>query len=67
MANKYFWGVNGSGDHTGLIEFDGASTDTNVVSVTSDDMNKNPEADTEDGYITVNVNGTEYQIPIYQA
>lgn len=67
MANKHFWGVSGSSDHTGLIEFDGDATDTNVVSVTSDSMTANPETGTEDGYLTITIDGTEYQIPIYAA
>lgn len=67
MAKKHFWGVGGSADHTSLIEFDGATTDTNMVSVTSDSMTANPETGTEDGYLTITIDGTDYQIPIYAA
>jgi hypothetical protein len=67
MAKKHFWGVSGSSDHTGLIEFDGDATDTNMVSVTNDSMTADPEADTEDGYLTITIDGTDYQIPIYSA
>jgi hypothetical protein len=34
---------------------------------TSDGMTANPETDTEDGFLTIVVNGTSYQIPIYAA
>ena len=37
------------------------------ATVSSDGMTANPETDTEDGYITIVVNGTSYQIPIYAA
>ena len=67
MANRYFMGVNGSNGHTGLFDFDAVTTDTNMVSVTSDSMTADPQTDTEDGYITIRVNGTDYQIPIYAA
>ena len=66
-ANKSFIGVGGSSDHTSLFNFDASTTDTNMVSVTSDAMNNNPETDTEDGYITITIDGTDYQIPIYAA
>jgi len=34
---------------------------------TADSMTANPEADTEDGFIEVELGGTAYQIPVYQA
>jgi len=37
------------------------------ITVSSDGMTANPETDTEDGYITVQVGSTSYQIPIYAA
>jgi len=33
--------------------------------VANDNMTANPETDTEDGYIKVDIGGTIYQIPIY--
>ena len=37
------------------------------ITVSSDGMTANPETDTEDGYITVQVGSTSYQVPIYAA
>jgi|GEM_PF-2883782 len=34
---------------------------------TADAMTADPESASEDGYVTVNIGGTDYQIPIYQA
>jgi hypothetical protein len=34
---------------------------------TADSMTANPEADTEDGFIKVELGGTAYQIPVYQS
>lgn len=67
MAKKHFLGVGGSPDHTAFVEFDASTTDTNMVSVTSDSMTANPETGTEDGYLTITIGGTNYQIPIYAA
>jgi hypothetical protein len=67
MAKKAFWGVSGSSDHTSLMDFDAVATDTNMVSVTSDSMTADPETATEDGYLTITINGTDYQVPIYAA
>jgi hypothetical protein len=30
-------------------------------------MTADPETATEDGYLTININGTDYQTPLYQA
>jgi len=37
------------------------------VTVSSDGMTADPEGSTEDGYITIDIAGTSYQIPIYVA
>mgnify|MGYP003110803835 CR=1 FL=1 len=37
------------------------------ITVAADGMTKNPESQTEDGYITIEVGTTQYQIPIYAA
>lgn len=37
------------------------------VTVTNDGMNANPQTDTEDAFITVVVNATSYEIPLYAA
>ena len=37
------------------------------ITVSADGMTKNPESDTEDGYITIKAGGTTYQVPIYAA
>ena len=38
-----------------------------TVTVGSDGMTKNPESNTEDGYLTVKVGSTSYQVPMYAA
>jgi len=40
---------------------------TDLVTETADGMTANPEADTEDGYLTIRVGTNVYQIPIYLA
>lgn len=67
MAKKYFFGVNGSPDLAGLFDFNAEATETSLVSVTNDSMTANPETATEDGYITIRIDGTDYQVPIYSA
>lgn len=48
-----------------FLNVDDAST--GVAAIGSDNMTKNPQGDTEDGYLTVRVAGTSYQIPLYAA
>lgn len=51
---------------TGPVIFNGETRwNTGTESETADSMTANPETDTEDGYIQINVNGSTYQIPIY--
>lgn len=56
----------------GLYENEGTSSlsDFSVAglgdaTVSSDGMNDDPETDTEAGYITIDVGGTDYEIPFY--
>lgn len=50
----------------GTLELANARLDfVESVSDTNDSMTANPETDTESGYITVNVNGSPKQIPVY--
>lgn len=39
----------------------------NAMTVSADGMTADPETATEAGYITITINGTDYQIPIYAA
>jgi len=39
--------------------------DSGISSETADSMTADPEADTEDGYIEVEIEGTVYQVPVY--
>jgi len=55
----------GDGTFTNFLEV--AATGDGGVTVGSDGMTKNPESNTEDGYITVKVGSTSYQVPIYAA
>ncbi len=48
-----------------FINFDDANT--GALTVSDDSMNKNPEADTESGFLKIRVAGTSYEIPIYVA
>jgi len=72
------WEATGSLDASGsVIELDTVTSGTNFVSfpasgnagvtVSNDGMTANPETGTEDGFITIDVDGTSYQIPIYAA
>ena len=36
-----------------------------TITISADGMVKNPESDTEAGYITIVANGTTYQGPLY--
>ena len=47
-------------DHGGAASFV-----LGVGDATGDGMFKNPEADTEAGFITYNLGGTDYQVPFY--
>lgn len=60
--------------HTNVKDVDGvrqalqkaAETLNNITPVTTaDGMTADPETDTEDGYLEIDINGTKYQIPIY--
>ena len=63
------------GTVTSAIKLDTTSALTNVLklatgkgcAIGSDNMTKNPNSDTEDGYIVVDVGGTSYQMPVYAA
>jgi hypothetical protein len=55
-----------SSSRPGTLELANALLNYTVnVSDTDDSMTANPETDTESGYITVEVNGTQKQIPVY--
>jgi len=55
-----------SASSPGTLQLGGALLDFVInVSDTDDSMTANPETDTESGYITVEVNGTQKQIPVY--
>ncbi len=63
------------GTVTSAIKLDTCSALTNVLKLAdgvgctlgSDGMTKDPESGAEDGFITIDVGGTGYQIPIYTA
>ena len=50
---------------TGGIDFRGNTFQDPTSNETADSMTADPETASEDGYIEVRVNGTDYQIPIY--
>ena len=50
---------------TNLVSF--PTSGSGGVTVSADGMTANPELSPEAGYITIDVNGTGYQIPIYAA
>lgn len=55
--------ASGDGTFTNLLEV--AASGDGGVTVSGDGMTKDPESATEDGYITIKVGTTSYQIPIY--
>lgn len=72
------WESNGEISSTGsVMELNDLTGGTNFVSfpasgnagatVSADGMTADPETAQEAGYITVDINGTAYQIPIYAA
>jgi len=62
-AIKYF----PSSSAPGTLELTNAVLDFQAgqASTTADSMTANPESDTEDGFIEVDINGTRFQIPAY--
>lgn len=63
--NKLTTFLYGSGTMTNFLE--AVASGAAGVTVSSDGMTKNPENDTEDGYLTVLCGGTSYQVPMYAA
>jgi hypothetical protein len=54
---------NGSG--TEVLGITSGTVDFKSGSDTNDGMTANPETDTESGFVTVQLNGSEKQIPVY--
>jgi len=65
----------GAGTPTSVLNLDSLTSATNLfetadgvaASVSADGMTADPETDTEAGYVTIDIDGTSYQIPIYAA